>query len=111
MQSLHVAHLAKADESQLWMAIKEGQNEVVDENTIEFNYNCNDGRGRWYLFKNAEILPPLLRVWMKRRRGWQRMGVYQFQLPIECHKVVAKRGKQHATNRTRRGIRVNNNTV
>lgn len=94
---------ASADSSKYWLALKEEQNLVLnDDLTFVLWMSKDDGTRhsrRW------KVHPPgtsRLTVWMKRRHNnpqklWTRLGEYTFGKIVEERHIVTKYGKAYHT--------------
>lgn len=98
---------ASADETKYWMALKETQNLVLnDDGTFALWMRRDDGTPHSRRWKQHAPGSSRLTVWMKRRRNnpdklWTRLGEYTFGKIAEERHVVVKRGKRYVTDMSR----------
>ena len=96
-----------ADETKYWLAIKETQNLVLnDDGTFVLWTNRDDGTPHYRRWKQHAPGSSRLTVWMKRRQGnprklWTRLGEYTFGKIVEEHHDVIKRGRPYHTDMSR----------
>lgn len=94
---------ASADETKYWMALKEDQNLVLnDDGTFALWMSRDGGTPHSRRWKAHAPGSSRLTVWMKRRHNnprklWTRLGEYTFGKVVEEHHDVIKRGKPHHT--------------
>ena len=107
---------SRCTDAELWIAVKEEQNLVLDEDgSWKLWYrHTPDGDGTLAQYdKGVRFIQHApgtrrLTVWMKKRRTkkWHELGLYEFEAPYdEVHHVI-KRGKPHTTTKVRRAVRV-----
>ena len=98
---------ASADSDKYWLALKETQNLVLnDDGTFALWMSRDDGTPHSRRWKAHQPGSSRLTVWMKRREEnpdklWSRLGEYTFGRVVEENHTVVKRGKRYRTDISR----------
>ena len=99
----------KLPNSALWMALKEKQNNVQNEDGTIYIYYTSTPTStmpRYLEFANHQAGTRKMPIWMKiaKTKRWKRLGTFRFsEARIEHHDVI-KRGKPYHTDRARTAI-------
>lgn len=104
---------ADADNVSTWLAIKESQNCVVSEDTVDMWMSSTRGGAKYVQFKASEPGTVKFHLWVQlapnqksKDKRWTRMGVYHLG-PIrkQTHHVI-KKNKPHTTDIARLATKV-----